>query len=87
MTEIAAAPAGEDIELGEELPPWQRVRRNLAADRMAVAGGVCLVLFLLCAICRQIFSFLSVILRFLLSFSFLLLRHRKVPLNRVRINL
>ena len=50
MTEIAAAPAGEDIELGEELTPWQRVRRNLAADRMAVAGGVCLALFLALAL-------------------------------------
>ena len=45
MTELTAAPAGGEIELGDELTPWQRVRRNLAADRMAVAGGVCLVLF------------------------------------------
>ncbi|MEK6710704.1 MAG: hypothetical protein AABZ64_09005, partial [Nitrospinota bacterium] len=45
MSERTAAPAGEDIGLGEELTPWQRVRRNLAADRMAMGGGVVLVLF------------------------------------------
>lgn len=50
MTIEAARPAREDLELGEELTPWQRVRRSLASDWMAVAGGAFLLLFLAIAL-------------------------------------
>lgn len=50
MTELTAAPAGGDTELGDDLTPWQRVRRNLTANRLAMAGGVLLLLFLAAAL-------------------------------------
>ncbi len=51
MNEQATAPPAieEDI-LGDDLTPWQRVRRNLAANRLAMAGGFFLFLFLALAL-------------------------------------
>lgn len=50
MNAHAAAESREMEFLGDELTPWQRVWRSLRANRMAMAGGAVLVLFVAIAI-------------------------------------
>lgn len=49
MSAHAAAEGRETEFLDEELTPWQRVRRSLLGNRLAMAGGAVLVLFVLIA--------------------------------------
>lgn len=46
----AVRPMETEETLGDELTPWQRVWQNLVSNRLAMAGGAVLVLFVLIAI-------------------------------------